>query len=152
MSRDRDEVERTLDTLQMLVRMLGLSNRELERRLGVPTSTVTRAFSRQVELRHELLLGIGRAMGLEYAELFEFLYPERPDPETASPAARRLRTMLAGVAPLLKNDSRESMKRTIRELALEVLRELGDEPPATEKPSPAKKGPRSTKTPRSQIS
>jgi transcriptional regulator with XRE-family HTH domain len=99
MNKDMDEVRRTLDVLRTLSRMMGISNREVERRLGLHPSFLTRLYSGQVEAKLEVVLGIARAIGLEYAELFDLLYPERPNPERWSPAAQRIHNMLEGLHP-----------------------------------------------------
>ena len=99
MDKDKAEVARMLDVLRTLSRMLGISNREVERRLNLHPSFLTRLYGQQVEAKLEVVLGIARALGLEYTELFDLLYPERPTFEEASPAARRIRNMLEGLQP-----------------------------------------------------
>lgn len=99
MTDDRDEVARLLNVLRTLLRMLGISNREVERRSGLSAVTVTRVFNGQVEAKIEHLLAMARAAGLGYGELFHFAYPERFDPGTASPAARTVLSMLEGLHP-----------------------------------------------------
>lgn len=97
--REKEEVTRLLNVLRTLLRMLGISNREVERRSGLNAVTVTRVFNGQVEAKIEHLLAIARAAGLEYGELFYFVYPDRFDPRTASPAARTIHSMLEGLHP-----------------------------------------------------
>jgi transcriptional regulator with XRE-family HTH domain len=95
---DREEVQRILGVLHTLMRMLGVSNREIERRLKLHPSSLTRFFNGQVEAKLELVLGIARALGLEYNEIFRFAYPElQMGPESAS--AEKIRSLLAGLAP-----------------------------------------------------
>jgi transcriptional regulator with XRE-family HTH domain len=96
---DREEVTRLLNVLRTLLRMLGISNREVERRSGLNAVTVTRVFNGQVEAKIEHLLAIARAAGLGYGELFYFAYPDRFDPKTASSAARTIHSMLEGLHP-----------------------------------------------------
>ena len=98
MTEDKEEVQRLLGVLRTLMRMLGVSNREIERRLELHPSSLTRFFNGQVEAKLELVLGITRALGLEYHELFAFAYPERQmGPESA--AAQKIRSLLDGLAP-----------------------------------------------------
>jgi transcriptional regulator with XRE-family HTH domain len=99
MTDDENEVARLLNVLRTLLRMLGISNREVERRSGLSAVTVTRVFSGQVEAKIEHLLAMARAAGLGYGELFYFAYPERFDPKTASPAAQTIVSMLEGLHP-----------------------------------------------------
>ena len=99
MADDKDEVTRLLNVLRTLLRMLGISNREVERRSGLSAVTVTRVFNGQVEAKIEHLLAMARAAGLGYGELFYFAYPERFDPRTASSAAQTIVSMLEGLHP-----------------------------------------------------
>lgn len=93
-SRDREEVFRVLEVINTLLRVLGISNREVERRLGLHPSSLTRFFNGQVETKLEVVLGIARVVGLEYEELFSFVYPPRLDPESESQTARTIRTRM----------------------------------------------------------
>ena len=80
--------------------MLGFSNREVERRMGVNHGSVSRVFSGHIEAKLELVLGAARAIGLEYDELFAFAYPDVRSPERESEAARKIRAMLEDLRPL----------------------------------------------------
>ena len=99
MNPDKAEVQRLLDVLRTLMRMLAVSNREAERRLGLKHSGVTRIFSGQIEAKLELVLGIARVIGLEHDEFFDFAYPERRPADTQSAAARRIRSLLEDLRP-----------------------------------------------------
>ncbi len=81
------------------MRMLGFSNREVERRMGLNHGSVSRVFSGHIEAKLELVLGAARAIGLEYDELFAFAYPELRHPQRESEAARKIRTMLEDLRP-----------------------------------------------------
>ena len=96
---DKEEVRRLLDLLRTLMRMLGFSNREVERRMGLNHGSVSRVFSGLIEAKLELVLGAARAIGLEYDELFAFAYPDLRPPERESEAARRIRSMLEDLRP-----------------------------------------------------
>jgi transcriptional regulator with XRE-family HTH domain len=114
MNEDREEVLRVLGVLRTLMRMLGVSNREVERRLNLHPSSLTRFFNGQVEAKLELVLGITRALGLEYNELFSFAYPEgQIGPESA--AAQKIRSLLDGLAPPKKRTSSD-VPALLREL------------------------------------
>jgi transcriptional regulator with XRE-family HTH domain len=97
---DKEEVRRLLDLLRTLMRMLGFSNREVERRMGVNHGSVSRVFSGHIEAKLELVLGAARAIGLEYDEFFAFAYPELRSPDRESEAARKIRSMLEDLRPL----------------------------------------------------
>jgi transcriptional regulator with XRE-family HTH domain len=124
MSQEKDEVRRVLDVLQMLMRILGVSNREVERRLVLQHGTVSRVLNGQIEAKLEVLLGIARAIGLEYEELFAIFYPNRPGPNPESEAARKIRSMLEDLrslpakpkAEMDPGDLFEDVKRAVREI------------------------------------
>ncbi|HYX23988.1 MAG TPA: helix-turn-helix transcriptional regulator [Thermoanaerobaculia bacterium] len=99
MSQEKDEVRRLLEVLHTLLRMLAVSNREVERRLGLQHGTISRLLNGTIEAKLEVVLGVARALGLEYEELFAFLYPSRPAPKPESDAARRIRSMLEDLMP-----------------------------------------------------
>jgi transcriptional regulator with XRE-family HTH domain len=79
---DRQEVERLMKLLRTAMRMLGLTNREVERRLGYTPSYLSRLFGGAIELKVEHVMAIARAMGLQPAEFFALAYPKQPEPPT----------------------------------------------------------------------
>jgi transcriptional regulator with XRE-family HTH domain len=145
MNPDKAEIQHLLDVLRTILRMLAISNREVERRLGLKHSAVTRLFSGVVEAKLELVLGIARVIGLEYDELFAFAYPERRPATAESTAARRVRSLLADLqpaairaappaapqppapartAPAAEAVDREEMLRDLRKVVRQVLGEI----------------------------
>jgi transcriptional regulator with XRE-family HTH domain len=76
---EKREVERVIRLLRTVIRLLGFTNREIERRLGLTPSYLTRLFGGAIELRYEHVLAIGRALGLKPNEVFEVLYPRRDE-------------------------------------------------------------------------
>lgn len=137
MSQEKVEVRRLVDLLQTLIRMLGVSNREIERRLDLNHATVNRLLHGQIEAKLELVLGVARAIGLEYEEFWAFAYPERPVPKPESESARKIRAMLedlrprppeppaAAPSPLERSELYEDVKKAVRE----VIGEIGVEEP-----------------------
>jgi transcriptional regulator with XRE-family HTH domain len=94
---ENEEIQRILDVLQTLLRVLDLSNREIERRLKLSPSYLTRVFTGYVEVKLEHVLDIARAMGLTPSEFFSFAYPETAEPP--SEAAKTIRARLAKLQP-----------------------------------------------------
>jgi transcriptional regulator with XRE-family HTH domain len=144
MNKDMDEVRRILDVLRTLSRMMGISNREVERRLHLHPSFLTRLYSGQVEAKLEVVLGIARAIGLEYPELFDLLYPERPNPDRWSAAAQRIHGMLEGLHPprvqagavpgpqpreAAASSDTEAIRDVVRQVLTEVLEKRPEIPP-----------------------
>jgi len=152
MNPDKEEVQRLLDVLRTLLRMLGISNREVERRLELKHSAVTRLFHGTVEAKLELVLGIVRAVGLGYDEFFDFAYPERRAAGEETAAARRVRTLLEDLhpkgiraapsveerpapvrtAPAPAAVDRDEMLRDLREVVRQVLGEIEQGKPEPE--------------------
>ena len=79
------------------MRVLGFRNADLERKLELSTSYLSRLFSGGIELRFEHIVLLARAMGLRPDEIFRFAYPETG--EAPSEAARRLRLSTGGFQP-----------------------------------------------------
>jgi len=126
---DKEEVNRLLNVLRTSIRLLGLTNREIARRLGLTPSYVSRIFSGTIELKVEHVLAITRAMGLEPWEFFELAYPRR----SASPSEsfQSIRTLLRDMQPppepLAQQDvglTAEEIDRKIQESVRRALREL----------------------------
>jgi transcriptional regulator with XRE-family HTH domain len=142
MNPDKEEIKRLLEILRTLMRMLAFSNREVERRLGLNNSSLTRLFNGQIEAKVEVLLGTARVIGLTYEEFFAFAYPNRHALQNPSEAARRIMSMLEDlrphqmgapapakseperprVEPVDRGELLEEVKRAVRE----ILDERGD--------------------------
>lgn len=93
----RAEVTRILNLLRTAMRLLGLSNREVERRMGLSPSYLSRLFGGTIELKMEHVLAIAKAIGLHPAEFFHLAYPHRP--EVPTEAAVALRSVLEELKP-----------------------------------------------------
>jgi transcriptional regulator with XRE-family HTH domain len=94
---DPEEVKRLLNVLRTSIRLLGLTNREIERRLGLTPSYVSRLFAGAIELKMEHVVAISRAVGLQPWEFFELAYPRRSD--SPSEAFRAIRNLLRDMQP-----------------------------------------------------
>lgn len=92
------EVQRLINILRTAMRILGVSNRDVERHLGMSPSYLSRVFSGGIELKAEHLILIPRAMGLEPAEFFHLAYPPRRS-TAASNAAAQLQQALRDLQP-----------------------------------------------------
>lgn len=146
MNPEKDEVRRLLDILHTFMRMLAVSNREVERRLDLKHGTISRLLGGQIEAKVELVLAVARAIGLEYEEFFAFAYPERSSSKPESAAARKLRSMLedlrsprsrvpsgeaAAGASLGRAELFEDLKRAVREIMEEMTAENAERPKAS---------------------
>jgi transcriptional regulator with XRE-family HTH domain len=93
----KEETERVIRMLRTALRLLGFTNREIERRLAYTPSYLTRLFSGQIELRFEHIVDIVRATGMTVDEFFRFSYPDRG--QKLSEPAQRLDAMLEEMRP-----------------------------------------------------
>ena len=90
----KPETQHIIQFLRTAMRVLGYTNREVERKLGVSGGYLTRVFSGVMELRFEHIVDIAKVIGLEPAEIFYFAYPQPRTPMTD--AAQRLRDAMGG--------------------------------------------------------
>ena len=90
------EMGRLMELLRTIVRMLGYTNRDVERRAGLNHATAVRYFRGEGEPKLEFVLGVVKAIGLEYWEFFDIAYPNRAEP---SASGQRLRRLLAQLVP-----------------------------------------------------
>jgi len=125
---EQEEVDRLLLVLRTAIRLLGLTNREIERRLGMTPSYLGRLFGGTIELKVEHVLAIARALGLAPAEFFELAYPRRPDPPSAS--SKTIHKLLRDMQPIEPEPrpahaiSEEELQRKIQDSVRQALREL----------------------------
>src|SRR3954453_11332703 len=119
---EQEEVDRLLLVLRTAIRILGLTNREVERRLGLTPSYLGRLLGGNIELKVEHVLAISRALGLAPAEFFELADPQRPD--SPSETSKAIHELLRALQPI-KVESRpclgmipeEDLPRKIQEIA-----------------------------------
>lgn len=90
-------VGRILRMLQVAIRMLELSNREVERRLNWTPGYMTRILKGTIELKVEHLVDIAGAIGLSPREMLLFAFPDRG--EAPTPAALRLEALMDELRP-----------------------------------------------------
>lgn len=126
------EILRILDLLRTLIRILGLSNREIERRVGFSPSYLSRLFGNYLELKYEHVLEISRALGITPREFFELAYPDSA--ETPTESMKRIRGVLQNMQPSRPVEappktapglSAEEVERRIQEALRQVFQELG---------------------------
>src|SRR5215213_3176952 len=125
-----------LDALRSALRLLGLTNREVEKRLGISAGYLSRLFSGMIELRFEHLADLARVLEMDPVELLYFAFPRPTEPP--SPGARRLRERAGGGpgssagGPSPSSPTDEDMERLVAK-ALQKL--LAPPPPRHAGPS-----------------
>lgn len=122
----QEEIHRLLYVLRVAMRMLDVSNRDVEKRLGLSYGYLSRLFSGSIELKVEHILQILDVLGLTPAEFFQLAYPRRNTPP--SEAAERLRSILEGLGPLPAEEPppavRELSAADLEAIVSKVLRKL----------------------------
>jgi len=92
-----EEIKRLLNVLRTAMKILDITNREVEKKLGLSYGYLSRLFAGAIELKIEHILDICQAIGLRPAEFFHLAYPRVQVPGT--PAAAKLRDVLQGFQP-----------------------------------------------------
>jgi transcriptional regulator with XRE-family HTH domain len=90
------ETERLVNLVKVSLRILGISNRDLARRLEMSPSYVSKLLSGASELRLDHLVRICKVTGMDPGEFFALAYPVRP---TSTATGARLRALLQGSIP-----------------------------------------------------
>lgn len=91
------ETQRLVSLLKVCLKILGVTNREVARRMGMSPSYISKLFSGASELRLDHVIRICRAADLDPAEFFALAYPRQP--VGASTAASKLRELLQNLQP-----------------------------------------------------
>jgi DNA-binding Xre family transcriptional regulator len=92
------ETERLISLLRVSFKVLGVSNREAARRMGMSPSYVSKLLSGATELRLDHLVRMCRAADVEPAEFFSLAYPGGPA-GGPTPAMTKLRDLLQSGQP-----------------------------------------------------
>jgi len=96
-----EEIKRLLNVLRTAMKILDITNREVEKKLGLSYGYLSRLFAGAIDLKMEHVLDICQAIGLRPAEFFHLAYPRVQVPGT--PAAAKLRDVLQGFQPQTGN-------------------------------------------------
>lgn len=121
----QEETARLMELLRTIVRMLGYTNRDVERRANLNHATAVRYFRGEGEPKIEFLLGVLRAIGLEYWEFFALAYPEREESSAAyQKLVRLLQQLFPGSARMSQevDVKMEELRREVRAMVDERLR------------------------------
>lgn len=114
------------------MRILDVSNRDVEKSLGLSYGYLSRLFAGTIELKVEHILSILEVIGLAPAEFFHLAYPRLPAP--ASESATRMRGIMQGFqtpaaepAPeVLPAASSEEVERMMLSALRKLLGEMGE--------------------------
>jgi transcriptional regulator with XRE-family HTH domain len=125
------EVARISELLKTAIRMAGVSNREIERRLGLSGGYLSRLFSGGIELKVKHILDISEVIDLDAGEFFQIVFP--PHKDIRSPTARKLLDLVSRIqgvetapAPQLQPQvDQRQIEEMIRGAIRKVFAELG---------------------------
>jgi hypothetical protein len=90
-----EETARVLSVIRIMLRILDITNRDVEKNLHLSYGYLSRLFAGTIDLKASHLLAIAQCIGLQPAELFRLLYPQLPARETQT--AKKLRETLSGL-------------------------------------------------------
>lgn len=94
-----DDIRRCAKMLESVVRMDGMSARQLEEKLGYGAGTVNRLFSGKIELKLRHILLILEVIGIPPSQFFREVFPEDGRPRSEPEMASRLLDLLERHAP-----------------------------------------------------
>lgn len=86
------EVRRLRTMLKTAMKVLGYTNRDVERKLGLSGSYLSRLFSGMIDLKVDHVVAISKVIGVEPEEMFQLAFPKKK--RVPSPGAARLRETL----------------------------------------------------------
>ncbi|HEX3130816.1 MAG TPA: helix-turn-helix transcriptional regulator [Thermoanaerobaculia bacterium] len=123
----QEEIQRLMHVLRVAMRMLDVSNRDVEKKLGLSYGYLSRLFAGNIELKVEHVLQILDVLGLTPAEFFQLAYPRRNTPP--SEAAERLHSILEGLGPppeerpAMRAMSTEELEAVVSKVVRKLLKE-----------------------------
>lgn len=123
----QEEIQRLLQLLRVAMRLLDVSNRDIEKALGLSYGYLSRLFSGAIELKVEHILQIVEVLGLTPAEFFQLAYPRKTSP---SEAAVRMRAIVDGFGPIAPEErppapevSSDEVEKMVSKVLQKMLRE-----------------------------
>lgn len=121
----QEEIQRLLHMLRVAMRILDVSNRDVEKKLGLSYGYLSRLFSGSIELKVEHILEILQVLGLTPTEFFQLAYPRKTVPPSES--ATRIRAILEGfgsLSPEERPPSGEVSSDELERMVSKVLQKL----------------------------
>lgn len=123
-----EEVQRLIQVLRVAMRILDVSNRDVEKKLNLSYGYLSRLFSGAIELKVEHILQIVDVLGLTPAEYFQLAYPRKTSPPSES--AARMRAILDGFGPIMPEErppagevGAAELEKTVSRVLQKMLRE-----------------------------
>lgn len=130
-----EDIRRCAKMLESVVRMSGLSARQLEERLDYGAGTVNRLFSGKIELKLRHMLLILDSIGIPPSQFFREAFPDDGRPRSEPEMASRLLDLLERHVPK-KAARSEAPTVTDEDLDRRILETLGRLGVLPQQPSP----------------
>ena len=102
---NEDEVVRLTNLLSAAVKFSNITQREVERKLGLSSGSLSRLFSGGIELKVKHILDICEVIGFSPSRFFHAAYPQRED---ESGEAWRLQRLLEQLHPAQGTETAET--------------------------------------------
>jgi transcriptional regulator with XRE-family HTH domain len=99
---NEDEVVRLTNLLSAAVKFSNITQREVERKLGLSSGSLSRLFSGGIELKVKHILDVCEVIGFPPSRFFHAAYPQR---EAESGESWRLQRLLEQLHPAKDQDS-----------------------------------------------
>jgi transcriptional regulator with XRE-family HTH domain len=117
------ETLRLINLLKVCLRILGISHREVARRLGMSPSYISKLFSGSSEMRLDHVIRICEAVKLDPAEFFALAYPV---PVKQGSAAAQLWAVMRSVPPAApppkpQEEEAERLEAMLRSMLAKML-------------------------------
>jgi DNA-binding phage protein len=120
----KEEMARLMELLRTIVRLLGFTNRDVERRAGLNHATAVRNFRGEGEPKLEFLLAVVKAVGLDYREFFEIAYPDRREPSDSGQKLQRLLSQFVPTAAARPAGKPPRQAQELEEMLEEMRRDI----------------------------
>lgn len=122
------EVARLRELLRNAIRISGVTNRKIERRLGMSQGSLSRLLAGGIELKVKHILDIVEILGLPPGHFFRIAYPEEPQSASALQAFHKALSQRMGgkeedeppSAPLTQEQIEAMVAKALRKLLLNV--------------------------------
>ncbi len=118
----KDQTAHLCQVLKQATRALGLSLREVERRLGLSRGYFTRLFAGEIDLKIDHVADIAGALDVDPDEFFRLAFP--PSQTAPTPKMARLREALGVSVPAAQPAAVSGLEREIEKIVIRKLAKL----------------------------
>jgi transcriptional regulator with XRE-family HTH domain len=117
----KDQTAQLIKVLKTSISTLGLSLREVERRLKLSRGYLTRLFGGEMDLKVDHVTEIAEVIGVEPEELFRLAFPPSPKVPTAEVARLREALGVSAPPPPQPADKPSDLERILEQMVNQAL-------------------------------